>query len=267
MEEILDIPIIQLVFAYIFIIILLIIVRYKKVGHTSEILLASVRMTIQLILVGYVLTYIFDNPAIWMVILVLILMEAFAIQNILSRVSTEISSSLKKIIAISMITGTGISIFTFLIIVINLDPWYLPQYFIPISGMLIGNSMTGISLGTEGLINGVKDNRLQIENALMMGAEPELTTRSISNRAFYNAILPTLNSMLGMGIVFLPGMMTGQILAGAPPLTAIKYQIAIMMGILGSVTLTVYILVYRGARTFFNKRCQLTISSNDKNED
>ena len=257
MTEILDIPIIQLIFAYVFIIILLIIAKYKKVGHKSEIILATVRMTIQLILVGYVLTYIFDNPNPWLVILVLMLMGGFAIQNIFGRISTEIFSSLKIIIASAMIIGTGITIFTFLIGIIRLEPWYLPQYFIPISGMLIGNSMTGISLGTEGLINGIKDNRPQIENALMMGARPELTTKEISNRAFYNAILPTLNSMLGMGIIFLPGMMTGQILAGAPPLTAIKYQIAIMMGILGSVTITVYIMVHWGAKTFFNKRCQL----------
>ena len=257
MDEILDIPILQLVFAYIFIVILLIIAKYREVGHTSEIILASVRMTVQLVLMGFVLTYIFDNPSFWLVLIVLTLMEGFAVQNIFGRISTDIFPSLKRIIAVAMFTGTGISIFVFLIIVIGLDPWYLPQYFIPISGMLIGNSMTGISLGVEGLINGIRDNRAMIETALMMGAEPELTTKEISNRAFYNAILPTLNSMLGMGIIFLPGMMTGQILAGAPPLTAIKYQIAIMMGILGSVTMTVYIMIHWGAKTFFNERSQL----------
>lgn len=257
MEEIIDIPIIQLVIAYIFVLILMLIVKIRDIGNTSEIIIASIRMTIQLVLVGYVLTYIFQNPSIPLVLLVLVIMEGFAVQNIYSRISEPISLSLKIIIGSAMITGTGISIFTFILIVVNLEPWFLPQYFIPISGMLIGNSMTGISLGTEGLINGIKDNTAQIENALMLGAEPEMTTLEISNRAFYNAILPTLNSMIGMGIIFLPGMMTGQMLAGAPPLTAIKYQIAIMMGILGSVTLTVFIMIHFGARTFFNERKQL----------
>ena len=91
----------------------------------------------------------------------------------------------------------------------------------------------------------------------MLGAQPVEASKKISNRAFYNAILPTINSMLGMGIVFLPGMMTGQMLAGATPITAIKYQIAIMMGILGSVTLTVYLLVTLGAKSFFNDRAQI----------
>ena len=155
------------------------------------------------------------------------------------------------------ITCTTISIFYFLLIVINLQPWFKPQYFIPLSGMLIGNSMTGIALGVEGLINGIKDNKQMIENALMLGAHPIHASREISNRAFYNAILPTLNSMLGMGIVFLPGMMTGQILAGTAPLTAIRYQIAIMMGILGSVTLTVFLMVNLGTKSFFNDRAQI----------
>ncbi|MFW6308676.1 MAG: ABC transporter permease [bacterium] len=263
MTDIIDIPIIQLVIAYVFVLILLLIVRYRKMGHTSEILIASLRMTIQLILVGYVLTYIFANPSIPVVLMVLVLMEGFAIQNIYSRISSPISLSLKMIIGGAMVIGTGISIFTFLLVVVRLDPWYLPQYFIPISGMLIGNSMTGISLGIEGLINGIQDNKAQIENALMLGATPEMTTVNITNRAFYNAILPTLNSMIGMGIIFLPGMMTGQMLAGAPPLTAIKYQIAIMMGIMGSVTLTVYIMIHWGERTFFNDRKQLDLFNQD----
>ena len=91
----------------------------------------------------------------------------------------------------------------------------------------------------------------------MLGAEPETAVKKISNRAFYNAVLPTINSMMGMGIVFLPGMMTGQILAGASPIIAIKYQIAIMMGILGSVTLTVFFMINKGSKTFFNSRKQL----------
>lgn len=257
MDGIIKISLIRLVSVYIFVLILLVIVKYKKVGHQNQIILASVRMTIQLILVGYLLTYIFENPDPLVIIGILIIMEGFAIFNIYGRVQNKISKQLKRIIAFSMVTGTLISIFYFMLIVVNLQPWFKPQYFIPLSGMLIGNSMTGICLGVEGLINGIKDNKNLIENALMLGAHPVDASRQISNRAFYNAILPTINSMLGMGIVFLPGMMTGQILAGAAPLTAIRYQIAIMMGILGSVTFTVYLLVNLGTKSFFNERAQI----------
>ncbi len=259
MDRILDISVNQLLTAFIFVLILLFVVKWEKIGNEWEIILANIRMTVQLILVGYVLTYIFANPGMIFSLLILLLMQGFAIQNIYGRVK-YISTDLKKIVATAMFTGTVITIFYFILIVINLKPWYQPQYFIPLAGMLIGNSMTGISLGVEGLINGIKDNHSMIENALMLGGKPELITKDITGRAFYQAILPTINSMMGMGIVFLPGMMTGQILAGAAPLTAIKYQIAIMLGILGSVTLTVYIMIKWGAKTFFNERLQLKIN-------
>ncbi|MGM0445453.1 MAG: ABC transporter permease [Bacillota bacterium] len=258
-ESIFDISIISLVTAYIFVLILLFIVKKENIGHEKQIFLASFRMTVQLVLVGYVLTYVFENPNPFVTVLILLIMEAFAIFNIYSRVEKKLSKRLKIVIGLSMFSGTLISILFFLFIVINIEPWFMPQYFIPISGMLIGNSMTGISLGAQGLITGISDNKAVIENALMLGATPEKATKKIQNRSFYNAVLPTINSMIGMGIVFLPGMMTGQILAGAAPLTAIKYQIAIMMGILGSVTLTVYLMVKWGMKTFFNERAQINV--------
>ncbi len=147
-------------------------------------------------------------------------MEGFAIQNIFSRVSTELSFKMKKVTAISMFAGTVFTLFFFLILVIGLSPWYYPRYFIPIAGMLIGNSMTGISLGVEHLVNQIKKNPEKIEAALMLGASPQQATRQVANQAFYNAILPTVNSMIGMGIIFLPGMMTGQILSGVSPFSS-----------------------------------------------
>lgn len=147
----------------------------------------------------------------------------------------------------------------FLFIVIRITPWYNPRYFIPITGMLIGNSMTGISLGVSRLISGINSNKNLVESALMLGASPKLAVKEIVDDAFDAAVLPTINSMLGMGIVFLPGMMTGQILAGLSPISAIKYQITIMLGILGSVSLTVVIFINLGYKTFFNKDSQLEL--------
>jgi len=259
MSGTIDIQIMQLVFAYIFVLVLLFIVKQKEIGHKGEILLASVRMTIQLIAVGFILEYVFSNQSPIYSILILLIMETFAIYNIFGRIEGRISKKLKLIIAGSMFLGTSISILFFVIAVVRLDPWFRADYFIPLSGMLIGNSMTGISLGVNYLINGIRDNKNLVENYLMLGAEPETAVKEISNRSFYNAVLPTINSMMGMGIVFLPGMMTGQIIAGASPIIAIKYQIAIMMGILGSVTLTVFFMVNKGAKTFFNSRKQLNL--------
>ncbi len=259
MDNIIDIGLVQLISAYIFVLILTIILRKNRIGKEQDLLIAVTRMTIQLVLVGYILEYIFGSNNLWLTLLALVIMEAFAIRNIFSRIKLPLSTKFKQVIGIAMVTGTLTAMIYFFLVVIGLDPWYEPRYVIPLAGMLIGNSMTGITLGAERLLDGIKRNRHLIEGALMLGANPGRATRDIVNSAFYAAILPTINSMLGMGIIWLPGLMTGQILSGISPLIAIKYQIAIMLGILGAVSLTVIILVNSGIKTFFNTRAQLVL--------
>lgn len=254
---VLNLEIWQMSAAYIFIIILLIIVKTRGISREKEILISTIRMTLQLILTGYILVYLFDNVNPVLTVLVILIMEVFAIYNIFKRVKVNLSTSLKKIIALSMTAGTLSSLIYFILIVINISPWYDPRYFIPIAGMLIGNSMTGISLGVNRLVDGMNSQKHLVESALMLGATPKVASKHIVDNAFDSAILPTINSMIGMGIVFLPGMMTGQILSGTSPVTAIEYQIAIMLGILGSVSLTVIIFVNLGYKTFFNNQNQL----------
>lgn len=252
-----DLSLIQVISAYIFILILLFIVRKRELNREKEIIIATTRMTVQLILTGFILTYIFKNPNILITVLIVILMEVFAINNILKRSKAKLSNELKNAIIISMLVGTLLSLIYFLLVVINIKPWFNPQYLIPLAGMIVGNSMTGISLGINKLIDGITNQKDMIECSLMLGATPKDACKTIIDNSFDSAILPTINSMVGMGIVFLPGMMTGQILSGSLPLVAIKYQIAIMLGILGSVSITVITFLNLGYKTFFNNRMQL----------
>ncbi|MDF2541593.1 MAG: iron export transporter permease subunit FetB [Herbinix sp.] len=257
MNGVIDLPIWQMAAAYMFVIILLIIVRARGISREKEILIATVRMTLQLILTGYILVYLFDQVNPIFTIIIIIAMEVFSIYTIIKRAKKKLSKPLKKIIAVSMLFGTLTSLGFFLFVVVRITPWYDPRYFIPIAGMLIGNSMTGISLGITRLVDGMSTQSHLVEAALMLGATPKIAAKEIIDNAFDSAILPTINSMVGMGIVFLPGMMTGQILSGTSPVTAIEYQIAIMLGILGSVTLTVILFVQLGYKTFFNENAQL----------
>ncbi len=257
MNGIIDLSVLQVAAAYIFILLLMVILKVKGIPREKEVLIASIRMTLQLILVGYVLVYLFESMNPFLTILVLVIMESFAIYNIFQRSGRPLSNSLKKVVALSMAFGTLSSLLFFLFVVIRIAPWYDPQYFIPIAGMLIGNSMTGISLGVNRLLEGMKERKSLVEAALMLGATPKQAAKEVVDSAFDSAILPTINSMVGMGIVFLPGMMTGQILSGVSPTTAIAYQIAIMLGILGSVSLTVILFVQLGYQSFFNDRDQL----------
>ena len=259
MDGVISLQLGQMIAAYIFVVLLLIIVRIRGISREKEILISSIRMTIQLILVGYILVYLFRTIHPLHTVVVIIVMEIFAVHNIYKRTKRPLSGSLKKVIAFSMVAGTLTSLLYFLLVVIQIKPWYDPRYFIPIAGMLIGNSMTSISLGVSRLVDEMYLERHLVESALMLGATPKMASKEVQDNAFDAAILPTINSMIGMGIVFLPGMMTGQILSGISPITAIEYQIAIMLGILGSVTLTVSLFVQFGYKTFFNKESQLVI--------
>ncbi len=257
MDGIINLTVIQVGLAYIFILIVLVIVRIRGIKKEKEILISSIRMSLQLILTGYILVYIFDNPNPVATGAIIVLMEAFAVFTVLKRYKGKLSTPLKKVIILSLSMGTLSCLIYFLLVVVRISPWYNPRYFIPIAGMIIGNSMTGVSLAVKSLIEGMTIQRELVEEALVLGATPKVATKAIIDNTFDSAIMPTINQMVGMGIIFLPGMMTGQILSGTSPTTAITYQIAIMLGILGSVALSVIIMLQLGYRTFFNKQDQL----------
>ncbi len=259
MDGIIELDIPQVLLSCIFALIVLAIVRRRGIQREKEILISSLRMTVQLILTGYILAIVFSNPNPLVTVAIIILMECFAIFTVFNKFKGKLSGRLKAVIAFSLAVSTILCLLYFLFVVVRISPWYDPRYFIPIAGMLIGNSMTGISLAVKSLAEGMTIQRIQVEEALILGAEPCEATRSIINRTFDSAIMPTINSMLGMGIVILPGMMTGQILSGTAPTTAVTYQIAIMFGILGAVSCSVILMLQLGYRTFFNEEDQLII--------
>ncbi|HBV87714.1 MAG TPA: iron export ABC transporter permease subunit FetB [Desulfosporosinus sp.] len=259
MQANIDLSIWQMTAAYIFILVLIVIVRFKGIPREKEILISSLRMTIQLVLVGYILAFVFEHSHPVYTLGIITIMLIFAINNIFNRTILQLSSEIKKVIALSMTLGILASIAYFVLIVLQVYPWYEPRYIIPIAGMIIGNSMTGISLGVKTLVEGMTTNKQLVEAALILGASPKMASEQVVKSAFDAAMMPTINSMVGMGIVFLPGMMTGQILGGASPVIAIEYQIAVMLGIVGSVSLTVLLFVQLGYKTFFNSRSQIKL--------
>jgi putative ABC transport system permease protein len=257
MNDVINLSLWQLALAYVFVIILLVIVRWRGLKREKLILIASVRMTVQLMIMGYWLLYVFNNPSWWLSSIMIAIMLGFAIWNIYKRVPFELSIQMKGLIAVSVIGGSMLSALIFVILIVGVRPWYEPQYLIPISGMIVGNSMTGITLALNRLYSDMSDKRDMIENSLMLGATPREATRPMINQSFDTALLPTINTMLGMGIISLPGMMTGQILSGTLPTTAIRYQIGIMLAIMGSLALTIITFLVLGCRLFFSHDAQL----------
>lgn len=242
---------------YLLLLIVLWIMNKCNIHQSKLLIIASIRMTVQLVLAGLVLTYIFENPHPLFVLLYITAMIAMSIHTVLSR-NKGINKRFGLIVALSL-TGTGLSIILFFIMGVVGVSFFNPQYTIPISGMIMGNAMTGVSLGLRTFNELVKNQKIKIDTLINIGATPKRILIPLVNQSIETALLPTLNSMLGMGIISLPGMMTGQILSGTLPITAILYQISIMIAITTVVCLSVFSSLFFGYRTLYNANNQMLL--------
>jgi len=256
-NEIISLNIWQFALIYLLLIVVLLVMKKCKINQTKLLVVASMRMTAQLILAGLVLTYIFDNPHPVFTVIYIFAMTSFAIYMTLRRNKT-INKKFKIIVAASLAVS-GVSIVSFFITVIVGVNLFNPQYTIPISGMIIGNAMTGVSLGLKTFNENINSQRAKIDALINMGVTPPKILTPFANQAIETALLPTLNSMLGMGIISLPGMMTGQILSGTMPMTAILYQISILIAISAVTCLSIFCALFFGYRTLYNKRSQIVM--------
>ncbi len=221
-----------------------------KAGQSKDLFWSGLRMFVQLIVVGYVLHLIFALETALPVLLILIVMIGFAVQTIGARVKKKMPH-FYRVVGTAILFGCGGMTFFFCSLVIGLEPWYDPRYLIPLAGMIIGNSMTGARLAVERLAAEFSERRDEIETALCLGGSIQAVSETAVSSAFRAALIPSVNAMAAMGLVFLPGMMTGQILSGTEPLIAVKYQIAIMCVITGSVSLTTFLILRLGYRAYF----------------
>ena len=221
-----------------------------RAGQGRDIFWSGLRMFVQLMIVGYLLHLVFALESALPVLLILVVMTGFAVQTIGARVETKMPT-FYRVVGAAILFGCGGMTFFFCTLVIGLEPWYDPRYLIPLAGMVIGNSMTGASLAAERLAAEFRERREEIETALCLGSSVKLAAEPAVSSAFRAALIPSVNAMAAMGLVFLPGMMTGQILSGTEPLIAVKYQIAIMCVITGSVALTTFMILRFGYRSYF----------------
>lgn len=250
-HSIINMTIGQFSLIYFLLIILLMIMKRSKVDKTKLLIVASFRMTVQLVLVGFVLSYVFENKHPVFTYLFLISMIGFSIHRVLS-LQSQLNKKFKIIIGLS-IAISGLSVLFFFVAIVVRVPIFDPQYTIPLAGMIVGNAMTGLNLGLGNFINSLNKEKSKLYALTAIGIEPDKILLPFVRQAFETALLPTINSMLGMGIIFLPGMMTGQILSGTLPTTAIMYQIAIMIAICTSVCLTVFLSLNLGYKTLYDK--------------
>jgi len=233
----LEISLPDLMLVYALILFSLFLMRLHRVGGEVGLLKASVRMIVQLLAAGYLLHLLFDLRQPLLIVLVLVVMLFFAVLTVGGRVEQRLPH-FYRVVGSAMLIGCGSGTFYLVYVVLGLSPWYEPRYLIPLTGMILGNAMTGAALAAERLAGEMVTRQAEIETLLCFGASPRQACRNAIRAAFRAALIPAINAMAAMGVVFLPGMMTGQILSGTAPILAVKYQIVIMCVITGSVALT-----------------------------
>jgi putative ABC transport system permease protein len=219
---------------------------------------ATFRTTVQLLIVGYILWFVFDwkNPA--AVLAVIAGMFMIATVETRNRIGKRLPKEL-LLIGSSIFISLTVTLTYTTVVIIRPPIWYEPQYLIPLAGIVLGNVMNGAAIAGERLMQMVQSHRYEIETHLCLGATPQQAIAAYRKAAIRAGLIPTLNSMMVVGIVTLPGIITGQLLSGVNPLDAASYQMLIMF-MLAFSTLLATILVVRGlSKQFFNDAAQLVL--------
>ncbi len=231
---------------------------HLKIG--KQLLIAAARTALQLTLIGIILKVIFENiQPVWLVVMALIMLLA-AGRETTRRQKLRFRGlwGFGLGTASMFLSSFSITIFA-LFVIINNSPWYLPQYAIPLLGMMLGNTMNGIALGLDRLTSGAWQQKSIIEGKLLLGSDWNEAIYDIRNDSIRSGLIPIINTMAIAGLVSLPGMMTGQILAGNPPMEAVKYQILIMFMIAAGTGFGTITAVWIGSKRLFDERQRLRL--------
>lgn len=229
-------------------------------GLERPLLIAALRMTVQLLLVGLVLKTLFALNSLGWTALVALTMALFAGHEVFARQERRLTGGWSFGLGAATMTlaATTVTLLA-LTSLLQTEPWYAPRYAIPLFGMMLGNTMTGVSLGLNTLTTVAVRERAAIEAQLALGATRWEALRPVTRQALRGGLMPQINAMAATGVVALPGMMTGQILAGVEPTEAVKYQLLIMFLIAGATGLGVLGAVLSGVWRLTDSRHRLRL--------
>ncbi|MCD6388638.1 MAG: iron export ABC transporter permease subunit FetB [Desulfobulbaceae bacterium] len=231
-----------------------------RLGLHNQLLISASRTVIQLLLVGMVLRELFKTSQLGWIMLMAFVMLTVAGRAVQSRQKRRLKGLWGYGIGTSsmFISSFAVTFFA-LTAVVSVTPWYMPQYAIPLLGMLLGNTMNGVSLAMNQLTQTAWQQKAFIEQRLLLGQDRVQAISDIRSDSIRTGMIPIINSMATCGIVSLPGMMTGQILAGSPPYEAVKYQIMIMFLIAAGTGFGVMASVFLTSKHLFDERHRLCL--------
>lgn len=227
---------------------------------TRPLLVAAARMIVQLLLVGIVLKLLLESGSGPLTLLAALVMLAAAAYEVRARQERPLAGWWSYGLgATTMLTAGGVVTVLALTLVIRSDPWFDPRFAIPLFGMILGNAMTGTSLATNTLTTALSRETRAIEAQLLLGADRWEACRPVLRQALRSGFMPIINAMAATGVVSLPGMMTGQILAGTDPNEAVKYQLLVMFLIGGTTGLATVGAVYGTVLRLTDRRHRLRL--------
>jgi putative ABC transport system permease protein len=235
---------------------------WQRLGLERGFILGGIRAFVQLVAVGYILVYLFDARQWWLVLLALAVMLAAATAAATRRRGRAAAGEQRRLWEISgtaMLISSGLTLAYVTYVVLGVRPWYEPRYLIPLFGMIVGNAMNGAALAAERLASEMEAHRGTVEAYLALGATPAQAAAEPVRRALIAALIPSVNGLMVVGLVQLPGMMTGQILAGQSPLLAVRYQVVVAFMLAGATAITSVIVALWYRRTFFTAASQLAV--------
>ncbi len=231
-----------------------------RLGLGRQVLVAALRTTIQLLLVGFVLRALFANVHLGWIALMALVMLLAAGREVMARQKRRLRGWWGFGVGTSSMFVSSFAVTAAaLVVIIGGSPWYTPQYAIPLLGMLLGNTMNGIALGMSRLTESAWQQRAVLEQRLLLGHDRSSAIGDIRRDSARTGMIPIINSMAAAGIVSLPGMMTGQILAGSPPVEAVKYQILIMFLIASGTGFGVNLALWITSQRLFDERHRLRL--------
>lgn len=231
-----------------------------QLGVARSLFIAAVRMLVQLSLVAVILSWVFAQESLLIVLGILLLMGGFAAYEIRARQKVPFAGFWSVGLGGIPMVGVGMVVFVFtLTSVIGSDPWYTPRYAIPLFGMLMGNSMTAVALILDQMSRGARQRQNEINDRLALGMSRVEAMLPLMRDAISTGLMPTINSMAATGVVFLPGMMTGQILEGADPENAVRYQIMISFSIAGTTGIALLAAVWLSVIRLTDNRHRLRL--------
>lgn len=229
---------------------------WQKLGLEKQLTHSAIRSLIQLIAIGYILDIVFAIDDWWIVLGILTMMIAIASIVTRNKIDQKLTGLLPTVI-LSIIASSAFSLGYVILLIVQPDQWYEPRYLIPLAGMLFGNAMNSASLAGERLLKAINRNRLEIETHLCLGATAKQAIATYQKEAIRAGLMPTLNNMLVVGLVSLPGMFTGQVLGGSDPLDAASYQILILFAIILANLISTILITEGIYKRFFNQNAQL----------